>query len=135
MNNKQKITKKQLRTFGAALTIFLSVIGLIHFWKGNEPTNFWFWGAAALVLLTTLSVPILINPIYRAAMFIAHILGWINTRIILGLLYYFLFTPIALVMKLIGHDPLHRKFDKEAKSYWKVREKIPFPKEHYLRQF
>jgi hypothetical protein len=135
MNNKQKITKKQLRTFGVALTIFLSVIGLIHFWKGNEPTNFWFWGAAALVLLTTLSVPILINPIYRAAMFIAHILGWINTRIILGLLYYFLFTPIALVMKLIGHDPLHRKFDKQAKTYWKVRDKIPFSKEHYLRQF
>ncbi|HEX9973430.1 MAG TPA: SxtJ family membrane protein [bacterium] len=135
MNEKQKITRKQLRTFGMALTVFLGVIGLIQFLKGNEPTNFWFWGAAALILVTTLSVPILINPIYRAAMFIAHILGWINTRIILGLLYYFLFTPIALVMRLMGRDPLHRKLDKQAKTYWKVRDKIPFSEEHYLRQF
>ena len=135
MNEKQKITRKQLRTFGMALTVFLGVIGLIQFLKGNEPTNFWFWGAAALILVTTLSVPILINPIYRAAMFIAHILGWINTRIILGLLYYFLFTPIALIMRLMGRDPLHRKLDKQAKTYWKVRENIPFSKEHYLRQF
>lgn len=135
MNDKQKITTKQLRTFGIALAIFLSAIGLIQFLKGNEPTCFWFWGVAALILLTTLAVPFVIKPIFQLAMFIAHILGWINTRIILSVIFYFLFTPISLIMKLLGHDPLHRKFDKQAKTYWKTRERIPFSKENYLRQF
>jgi len=133
--DKKEVTKKQLRTFGIALSIFLGIIGLIHFIKGNTPTNYWFWGAAIVILIATLTVPIIIKPIYRAALFVAHILGWINTRLILGLIYYLLITPVSLIMKLMGRDPLNRKFDKEAKSYWNVRERIPNPKEQYLRQF
>ncbi len=133
--NKKEITKKQLRTFGVALSIFLGIIGLIHFFKGHTPQNLWFWGAAGIVFLTTLLIPILIQPVYRAAIFIAHILGWINTRIILGLIFYLLFTPISFIMKIVRYDPLHRKFDKEAKSYWQLRAKTSVPKEQYLRQF
>jgi hypothetical protein len=133
--NKKEVTKKQLRTFGVMLSIFLGGIGLVHFLKGNAPQNLWFWGAAGIILLTTLSMPILIKPLYRVSLFIAHILGWINTRIILGLIYYLLFTPISLIMKIIGRDPLNRKFDKDAKSYWNIRERAPITKEQYLRQF
>ena len=133
--DKKEVTKKQLRTFGFALSIFLGIIGLIHFIKGNTPQNLWFWGAAGVVFLTTLLVPILIKPIYRVAIFFAHILGWINTRLILGLIYYLLFTPISLIMKLIGRDALNRKFDKKAITYWNIRERTPIPKEQYLRQF
>jgi len=88
-----------------------------------------------VILFTTLTVPILIKPIYRVALFIAHILGWINTRIILGLIYYLMFTPMSLIMKIIGRDPLHRKVDKQAASYWNIRERTPKVKEQYLRQF
>ena len=133
--NKKEITKKQLRTFGIALSIFLGGIGLVHFLKGHSPQNLWFWSAAGIVFLTTLLLPILIKPIYRIAIFIAYILGWINTRIILGLIYYLLFTPISLIMKIVGRDPLNRKFDKGAKSYWNIRERSSKPKEQYLRQF
>ena len=133
--NKKEVTKKQLRTFGIALSIFLVLIGLNHFLKGHTPQNLWFWGVGIIVLLFTLVVPISIKPIYKVAIFIAHILGWINTRIILGLIYYLLFTPASLVMKLIGKDPLNRKFDKEAKTYWSFRERKSIAKEQYLRQF
>ena len=133
--DKKEVTKKQLRTFGIALSIFLGIIGLIQFFKGNTPQNFWFWGASGIVFLATLVVPVLIKPIYSVAIFIAHILGWINTRIILGLIYYLMFTPISLIMKISGRDALNRKFDKEAKTYWNVRERNPIPKEQYLRQF
>ncbi len=133
--NKKEITKKQLKTFGIALTVFLGTIGLINFLKGHVPQNLWYWGAAGVVLLTTLFMPILIKPIYRVAIFIAHILGWINTRIILSVIYYLIFTPIALIMKIFGRDALNRKFDKAAKSYWNIRERTTIPKDQYLRQF
>jgi len=134
MDNKE-VTKKQLRTFGIALSVFLGIIGLVHFLKGNTPHYYWFWGAAGIIFLATLLVPILIKPIYHVAIFIAHILGWINTRLILGLIYYLLVTPIAIIMKIFGRDALNRKLDKEAKSYWNMRDRIPVPKEQYLRQF
>ena len=135
MMNKNEITKKQLRTFGIALAVLLTVIGVVQFFKGHVPRNYWFWGAAGVILLAAAALPILIKPIYRVAIFIAHILGWINTRLILALIYYLMFTPISLIMKLIGRDPLHRKFDKEATSYWNLREKTVKTKEQYLRQF
>lgn len=135
MNKKQEITTKQLRTFGIALSIFLGIIGLIQFFKGNIPGNYWYWYGALLILLVTLFIPITIRPIYQVALLIAHILGWINTRIILGFIYFFIFTPIALAMKLIGRDPLNRKFDKQATSYWYTRDRRPKLKEQYLKQF
>lgn len=135
MIKSQTITKKQLRTFGITLTVFLSVIGLIHFLKGNISSQYWFWAVAAGILLVTLLTPLVIKPIYRGAMFIAHLLGWINTRIILGLIYYLLFSPVSLVMKIIGRDPLQRQLNKEVKTYWKIREKIARSKDQYLRQF
>jgi len=135
MMKKQEITKKKLRTFGMALALFLAIIGTVHFFKGNVPTNYWFWGTALLIFATSVTLPVLIKPVYQAAMFVAHILGWINTRLILGLIYYLLFTPVGVIMRVLGKDPLHRKFDKQAKTYWKVRDRTARPKEHYLRQF
>ena len=106
-----------------------------RFLKGNEPKNTWFWAAALVTLLISLTFPVIIKPIYRAAMFVAHILGWINTRLILGLIYYLIFTPISLIMKMLGKDPLKREFDKNSNSYWNIRDRKAIPKEQYLKQF
>ncbi len=132
---KKPITKKQLRTFGLVLALFFGAIGLVHFLKGHTPQNYWFWGVAGLVLLVSLAIPGLIKPIYHVALFLGHILGWINTRLILGLIYFLIFTPIGLMMRLLGKDPLHRKFDKQATSYWNISPRRAIPKEQYLRQF
>jgi len=50
-------------------------------------------------------------------MAVGHALGWINTRIILGILFFVLFSPIGITMKLFGKDPMARKFDKKKESY------------------
>jgi len=64
----------------------------------------------------------------------AHVLGWINTRIILTLVYFLIISPLALVFKLIGKDPMERKIG-QSDSYWKKREAGEFKKEDYRRQF
>lgn len=133
--NKKTITTKQLRTFGIVLALFLGAIGVVHFLKGRTPQNYWFWATAGISLLVSLLVPGLIKPLYRVALFLGHILGWINTRLILGLIYYLIFTPIGLIMRVIGKDPLHRKFEKQAISYWNISSRTPIPKEQYLKQF
>ena len=73
MAKNKEATKKQLRNFGIALTVFLIVIGFIHFKKGNVTQYQWIWGIALGNLIISLSIPVVIKPIYKAAMFVAHI--------------------------------------------------------------
>lgn len=64
----------------------------------------------------------------------AQALGWVNTRIILSLVYFLIFTPIALFFRLIGKDPMDRSFEKRD-SYWIKRVPKEFRQEDYRRQF
>jgi hypothetical protein len=54
-------------------------------------------------------------------MALGHALGWVNGRIVLGLVYWLVLQPIALVMRLCGHDPLRRHWDAQASTYREVR--------------
>ncbi|MGR9106403.1 MAG: SxtJ family membrane protein [Gammaproteobacteria bacterium] len=68
-------------------------------------------GAIALVL------PIILKPVYIVWMGIAAALGWINTRILMAIVFYLLFTPVAVLLKLLRIDPLHRSFNPGVDSY------------------
>lgn len=135
MKDKSIITKKQLITFGIVFSIFLGIIGFLNFRKDNELAYQFLWGVAILNFVTTLTYPNAIKPVYRAALVVAHILGWINTRLFLGLIFYLIFTPIAALFKILGKDPLHRKINKETTTYWIKREKLEDDRERYLKQF
>jgi hypothetical protein len=66
-------------------------------------------------------------------MALGHALGWINSRILLSLVFYLVVTPIGFAIRLFGRDPMRRGFDREAPSYRIPRE--PRPGEHMRRQF
>lgn len=61
--------------------------------------------------------------LYRYWIAFGHVLGWINTRIILGFTYYIIFLPIGIVMKLGGKDPMTRIIDKTQNTY-----RVPYDK-------
>jgi len=73
--------------------------------------------------------------IYDYWMLFAKALGWVNTRILLSLMYFVIFTPFRIVSIVIGKDFLDRKIEKVRESYWNKREIKPFKKELYERQF
>lgn len=64
---------------------------------------------------------------------VGHVLGSINTKIILGIVYYGLITPMGIVMRLMGKDSMHRALAKEATTYRVVR--APRPRQHMRNQF
>jgi hypothetical protein len=66
-------------------------------------------------------------------MFAGHILGWINSRIILTVLFFAIFTPISLLMRLIGRDTMTRGYDSQADTY--SRPKGLRPASHLKHQF
>ena len=68
-------------------------------------------------------------------MLFAKALGWVNTRILLSLMYFVIFTPFRIISIIIGKDFLDRKIEKDRESYWQKREVKIFKKELYRRQF
>lgn len=76
---------------------------------------------AGLFLLTSLAAPNVLTPLNRAWMGLAALLHAITSPIILGILFFVLFTPVALLMKLRKRDTMTRRFDRSLSSYWNLR--------------
>jgi cytochrome b subunit of formate dehydrogenase len=115
-----KTTRKETRNFGITIGLILLVIGAILFWKTN--TSYLIFIIIGLVLLVSgLTIPIILKPIYFIWMVFAAILGWIMTRVILSILYYAIMTPIRLISRLFGKQFIELRWDKSKRSYWNYR--------------
>lgn len=114
--------KKTLKKFGITMGIALLVISLLILLKARHSAVPALIISAVFFILAFL-IPAILRPVYIIWMKLAFLLGWINTRVILIVIFYLLFTPIGLVMRLFGVDLLERKIDKGRDSYWKKREK------------
>ncbi len=115
-----KTTRKEIKNFGITIGLILLVIGAILFWKTN--TSYLIFIIIGLVLLVSgLTIPIILKPIYFIWMVFAAILGWIMTRVILSILYYAIMTPIRLISRLFGKQFIELRWDKSKRSYWNYR--------------
>lgn len=81
-----------------------------------------------------LAWPRLLRPIYVAWMVLAFPIGWTVSQSIVGLMFYGLFTPIGLVFRLIGRDPLHRARRPVLETYWTPKS-TPADPRRYFKQF
>ena len=131
---KSKSDIKQLRSFGLMVGGVFAAMGLWPvLFRGDDP-RLWALVLASLLVIPALVLPRSLEPVYRGWMAIGYVLGWINTRIILGAIFYGLFTPIGLFRRfLLAKDSMHRRFEPEADSYRVVRQ--PRPPLHMKRQF
>jgi hypothetical protein len=128
-----KVDAKELRNFGLIVGGIFLVIGLWPFvWKG-EGMRLWAVGLGSLLIPLGLLLPAVLAPVFKVWMKVGHVLGWINTRIILGILFYGLITPMGVVMRLFGWDAMRRVLVRDVESYRVVRQ--PRPRTHMTRQF
>ena len=104
---KENISKKQLQEFGFLIGFgFPIIIGwIIPAISGHLFRSWSLWVGGPTIILGILKPSLLFYP-YKVWMKLGHALGWINSRIILGLIYFIVLQPIALIMKIFGYDPL-----------------------------
>ena len=112
---------RQLRSFGITLGIAFLIVAGVLYWR-DIPGVMIVAGIGGLLLVTGPIAPGLLRPLYKPWMALALILGFIMTRVILTVIFVFLFIPIGLLMQLFGKDPLRRKLDPDAKTYWISKE-------------
>ncbi|MDA1323827.1 MAG: SxtJ family membrane protein [Proteobacteria bacterium] len=109
------------RAFGVVFTVVFLIIGLFPLIRDGNP-RIWALIVAGLFLAVALAHPILLAPLNRLWTRFGLLLHKITNPIIMGLVFFVTVTPTALIMKLMGKDPLNRKIDRNAKSYWIERQ-------------
>lgn len=129
-----KSSRKELRQFGLTLAAMFCLIGGWLWWKESQWCVYPFIAAAAL-LLPALLFPGLLKPLHRFWMTLGLCMGWVVTGVLMVVLFYAVVTPIGLLMRLRGRDPLKRNFDRNADSYWIPRDRATVDKKDYERQF
>jgi len=113
-----KSDKNTLRNFGLISGAIISVLfGLLLPWIFNHDLPLWPWLISGILWACAMLSPITLNPVYRVWMRVGYCLGWINSRIILGIMFYVIFLPSGFIMRLVGKDRMARTLNKKQNSY------------------
>jgi hypothetical protein len=126
---------KDLKQFGSTLAAILFVFGAVNLMKGRVAWYAWLFGLSLTALLAVIINPKWIRPVYSVFVKFAHVMGWVNTRIILVAIYYLILTPISIVMRIFHADPLHLKILKDSNSYWVKKDVCKASKAGLEKQF
>lgn len=127
-------SSRELRKFGISVGTAFLVLGAVSRWRGHELAPRVLWTLGALLLAPGLVAPALLAPVQRVWMAAADAMGRFNTRVILGLLFYVVFTPLGAVMRLF-RDPLTRSLREGERSQWIRRKLEPVSRARYEQQF
>ena len=113
----KKITEKQLREFGLLISFGFPIIFGILIPKifGHSIREWTIWIGLIALFFVIFRPSLLVYP-YKFWMFIGFVLGWFNSKLILGLVYILVLLPISFIMNLFGYDPLKKKIN-DQKSY------------------
>ena len=129
-------SSKDLRVFATACLVFAVGFGIV-FW-----VNLGAVGTISKVLFVVGPVLFILGMIWPPSLRFLYIglslialpIGLVIGNVLMAIVYYLLVTPIGLVFKLIGRDPMNRKLDPEASTYW-IRRPPPAEPGRYFRQF
>jgi hypothetical protein len=111
-------SRKELREFGLVTgAIAAALFGLLLPWLFDHHFPLWPWIVAGILWAWGLLLPMSLRPVYRGWLAIGHVLGWLNTRIVLAVMFYAMFLPVGIAMRLLGKDPMARKFEQSKTTY------------------
>ena len=127
-------TPKNLRVFGIGAGVILTAIWALRLYVLHHGNAWPFLVIAGYFFLTGLFIHSLLKPVYKVWTWVAKKIGWFNTRLLLGILFYIILTPTGVLMRFIGRDPMKRKLEPKRESYW-LPYKRKFEMINYEKEF
>ena len=121
------------RNFGFFFTFVFGVAATCLYYSANVNWAHVFIAAALILLLVTLVKSDALLPLNKLWMRFGLLLGMLVSPIVLGIIFFGLFTPIAMLMRLSGRDELRLKFTKKT-SHW-ISRREPIKSESFKNQF
>ena len=114
--------KTNNKSFGILFFIIFLILGLYPTLKGNSPNIYFILISIPFIILGIINSKIL-TPLSNAWIKLGEILGIIIAPIVMAIIYFFILTPISLIVRIFGKDLLSIKFDKQVNTYWINRKK------------
>ena len=112
------LDRKGLRSFGFTTgLIVVGLFGLLFPWLLERDWPMWPWIIAAPLWILAALVPDWLRPIYGGWMRLGLLLSKITTPLVLGIAFFLVFSPIAVIRRRSGKDSMHRSVDPKATSY------------------
>jgi ABC-type uncharacterized transport system permease subunit len=122
---------RQLLVFGGAWLVFFGLWGGTAWRRGHPALAETLWLVAAVVPLAGALSRRILRHVYVGMSYVTYPVGLVASYIVLSLVYFLALTPIGLTMRLLGHDPLSRKIEPKATSYWNPRNKTKKPESYF----
>jgi hypothetical protein len=124
MHDIPDLDRRGLQKFGLTTGGILVVLfGLVLPWLRDRPLPLWPWCVAAVLAVWALAAPASLTVVYRPWMKAGLLLGWLNTRIILGLVFWIIIMPLGVILRLLKEKKVGRiigGLDRSATTYWHV---------------
>ena len=130
-----RVTDAQARRTAFVVAAVLLALAAWNFYRGRTAVVFILGGVGVALVLAGLFSPALARRFHVLWMKGAAALGYVNSRVLLTLMYYLVFTPYGLVSRLAGRDPLRRRRGAKRESYWTERKLTRQTKEQFERLF
>lgn len=132
--DKSAVTDAQARKTALVVATVLLAIAAWNFYRGRRTVVAVSGGLAAALVLAGLALPAVSRRFHILWMKLAAGLGYVNSRILLGLMFYGIFTPYGFVSRFVGRDPLRRR-GATGESYWTKRKNTRQAREQFERLF
>ena len=130
--NEIPMTKQVLHKFGLTMGAAFGLLGGFLAWRGREAWPY-FLGASVFFFVLGLLMPAALKSLQKIWMTLALLMGWVMSRVILTAVFFFVLTPIGLILRLTGKDLLDMRARLKRESYWSPHRTRP--KEDYENQF
>jgi Saxitoxin biosynthesis operon protein SxtJ len=128
-------SKKELRTFGLCALAFLALVAWIVFRRTSSmPVAAGLVGLGVILAALGFLFPRALRPVWIVLMVVNYPIGWVLTHVVMSIIFYLVVSPVGVIMRLSGRDPMERRFDRSAKTYWKPRHSDP-GSARYFRQY
>lgn len=124
MSKKLKRHYQKERQFGCLIAGVIIAVCLYRYLKAGHVAVYLPGFAASLLLLTLIRPSSLIYPLFLWEK-LGYYLALVNTVLLLTVIYFLIFLPLALLFRLTGRDLLGIRMNKTKTSYWETREKVP----------
>jgi hypothetical protein len=127
-------SRRQLASFGLIWLVFFVALGAMLAARGGLRPAVWILWIVAAAAVPGWMAPRWMRLLYLGMSYLSLPIGFVVSHVIVAAVWYLVFTPIGLLLRAVGYDPLARKFDPQAKTYWVPRGAEP-PVERYFRQY
>lgn len=113
----EEIRRSSDRSFGLVMAAFFAILWMAPLLRRDQP-RWWSFGIAAMFVAVSIAIPRILGPLNRVWTTLGSLMHRVVNPIVMGVLFFVTVTPMGLLMRAFGRDPLRLKIERESLSYW-----------------